>query len=439
MGRANVYLPDDLERRVKAAQIPISEVCQRALLAAVEAAEGLHHPFSGGVAVQFQRGWESGVRWTQAATSEAMLTVLRDQRLDIPTEMLPHDLYTLSQEQTLAWEAGFVEAARSLVRMPAPSASVGPGDEPEATTSNAPNAGEDAASEQPAAEPIELGDDSGSQIGVTLDGSPVCFDPHAAVRTGKSPLFAILGSADPRARLALSIAQDAASRGTGVVLIDLSGELSSRAKGLGRKVRVVRQSATALPKLDDLVQGAVGLGGLWQTFGSLSRSTGMGDLFGGSGTQRIEPGYVTIVRLSGDGQLGAGLAAMQLLSQFASKADFPRLLQVDLPAGMSIPSAVGSVLGRVVRVAREQNAAVGLSAESADTVAQIAGNGALLSTALAFATSSPVEADALRRLLGTDAPILLNPPGTAVTSSDDTWAVMRDLSGRLGQVRMEGW
>ncbi|MDQ1734055.1 MAG: hypothetical protein QOH56_306, partial [Pseudonocardiales bacterium] len=25
MGRANVYLPDDLERRVKAARIPISE------------------------------------------------------------------------------------------------------------------------------------------------------------------------------------------------------------------------------------------------------------------------------------------------------------------------------------------------------------------------------------------------------------------------------
>lgn len=433
MGRANVYLPDDLERRVKAAQIPISEVCQRALLAAVESVESLHPNFGEAVAVQFRRGWESGVRWTQAATSEAMLTLLRDQRLDIPTELLPHDLYALSQEQTLAWEAGFVEAARSLVRMPTP------GEKPEPTTTEAPDAHQVAEAEQPAAEPIELGDDSGSQIGVTLDGSPVSFDPHAAVRTGKSPLFAVLGSADLRARLALSIAQDAASRGTGVVLIDLSGELSSRAKGLGRKVRVVRQSATSLPKLDDLVQGAVGLGGLWQTFGSLSRSTGMGDFFGGSGTQRIEPGYVTIVRLSGGGQLGAGLAAMQLLSQFASKAEFPRLLQVDLPAGVSIPSAVGSVLGRVVRIAREQNAAVGLSAENADTVSQIAGSGALLSTALAFATSSPVEADALRKLLGADAPILLNPPGTAVTATDETWAVMRDLSGRLGQVRMEGW
>ena len=39
MGRANVYLPDELERRVKAAAIPISEVCQRALLVAVEEAE----------------------------------------------------------------------------------------------------------------------------------------------------------------------------------------------------------------------------------------------------------------------------------------------------------------------------------------------------------------------------------------------------------------
>ena len=34
MGRANVYLPDELERRVKAAQIPVSEVCQRALVIA---------------------------------------------------------------------------------------------------------------------------------------------------------------------------------------------------------------------------------------------------------------------------------------------------------------------------------------------------------------------------------------------------------------------
>lgn len=440
MGRANVYLPDDLERRVKAAQIPISEVCQRALLAAVESAEGLHHPFGETVGVQFRRGWESGVRWTQGASHEALLTLLRDQRLDIPAEMLPHDLYALSQEQTLAWEAGFVEAARTLVRIPAPGAAapaVEQPDEPDAPPRAATATTDEA--EQSSADPIELGDDSGSQLGVTLDGSPVSFDPHAAVRAGKSPLFAILGQADLRARLALSVAQDAASRGTGVVLLDLSGELSSRAKGLGRNVRVIRHSAASLPKLDDLVQGAVGLGGLWQTFGSLSRSTGVGELFGGSGGQRIEPGYVTIIRLAGDGQLGAGLAAMQLLSQFASKAEFPRLLQVDLPAGVSIPSAVGSVLGRVVRIAREQNAAVGLSAESADTVAQIAGSGALLSTAVAFATSNPVEADALRKLLGADAPILLNPPGTPAPSGHDTWAVMRDLHGRLGQVRMEGW
>ena len=65
MGRANVYLPDDLERRVKAAQIPISEVCQRALLAAVEAAEGTGHPFGEEVGRQFRRGWQAGLGWTE--------------------------------------------------------------------------------------------------------------------------------------------------------------------------------------------------------------------------------------------------------------------------------------------------------------------------------------------------------------------------------------
>ena len=47
MGRANVYLPDDLERRVKAARIPVSEVCQQALLKAVEAAESAQAPLLG--------------------------------------------------------------------------------------------------------------------------------------------------------------------------------------------------------------------------------------------------------------------------------------------------------------------------------------------------------------------------------------------------------
>ena len=114
---------------------------------------------------------------------------------------------------------------------------------------------------------------------------------------------------------------------------------------------------------------------------------------------------------------------------------------MDLPAGMTVPAPFASRLGRIVRTARQQNAAVGLSAENADTVGQLTGGGAMLSTAIAFATSSPAEADRLRTLLGVDAPILLNPPGSSVRPSeaDQIWAAMRDLHGRLGQVRMEGW
>jgi hypothetical protein len=57
----------------------------------------------------------------------------------------------------------------------------------------------------------------------------------------------------------------------------------------------------------------------------------------------------------------------------------------------------------------------------------------------AFATSNPVEADLLRDLLGSSAPILLNPPGAVPTSDEPTWVVMRDLHGRLGQVRLDAW
>ena len=464
MGRANVYLPDDLERRVKAARIPISEVCQRALLAAVQAAEGAGHPFGEDVGQQFQRGWQAGLRWTEQASHEALLTLLRDQRLDeIPAEMLPSDLYSLTQEQALAWEAGFAEAARATVRIPAP------GTVPETATVSSSSAGSaagpaagsaaagTAADAEPAtaepeaeapAEPAgesdgsasrdELGDDSGCQIGVTLDGNRVCFDPHAAVRAGKSPVFAVLGHADERARLVLSVAQDAAARGTGVVLLDLSGQLTSRATGLGKNVRVVRRPQAAVPRLEDLVQGAVGLGGLWDTVSGLSRGAGLAQLFTAPGDERIEPGYVTVIGLAGD-QLLAALPAVQIVGQLASRADFPRLLHVDLPAGITVPAPFAARLGRIVRTARQQNAAVGLSAENADTVGQLTGGGALLSTAVAFATSSPAEADRLRNLLGVDAPILLNPPGSTVRPSDETWAVMRDLHGRLGQVRMEGW
>jgi len=90
MGRANVYLSDDLERRVKAARLPISEICQRALLAAVEAAEGASPGFSEPITSQFYRGWDAGVRWTTTAPPASLLTLLRDQRLpDIPSDLLP--------------------------------------------------------------------------------------------------------------------------------------------------------------------------------------------------------------------------------------------------------------------------------------------------------------------------------------------------------------
>ncbi|HEX8080937.1 MAG TPA: hypothetical protein VF557_12045 [Jatrophihabitans sp.] len=457
MGRANVYLPDDLERRVKAAQIPISEVCQRALLAAVEAAEGTGHPFDQEVTAQYQRGWQAGLRWPQQASQEALLTLLRDQRLaEIPTELLPADQYSLTQEQALAWEAGFMEAARATVKIGQPTAGETAEPPSSSSTASAPEGSEGSEGSEAASEPAEdaggpatisttkrsaadeLGDDSGCQIGVTLDGHGVSFDPHAALRAGKSPVFAVLGQADERARLVLSVAQDAAARGTGVVLVDLSGQLTSRAAGLGKNVRVVRRSQTAIPRIEDLVQGAVGLGGLWDTVAGLSRGTGLTEMFTGSSDERIEPGYVTVIGLAGD-SLASALPAMQILGQLASKADFPRLLHVDLPAGITVPAPFASRLGRIVRTARQQNAAVGLSAENADTVGQLAAGGSLLSTAIAFATSSPAEADRLRNLLGVDAPILVNPPGTSVRHSDETWVVMRDLHGRLGQVRMEGW
>jgi hypothetical protein len=460
MGRANVYLPDDLERRVKAAQLPISEICQRALLAAVEAAEGSGHPFGPDIARQFQQGWQAALRWTEQAASEDLLTLLRDQRLaEIPAEMLPADLYSLTQEQVLAWEAGFMQAARATVPVPLPgTGGVEPADPASSVTESAEEpAGADSAGEnatEPMAEvpanPVdlskapgrdELGDDSGCQIGVTLDGNRVCFDPHAALRAGKSPVFAVLGQADERARLVLSVAQDAAARGTGVVLLDLSGQLASRAAGLGKNVRIVRRPQASIPRLEDLVQGAVGLGGLWDTVSGLSRGTGLAQMFAGSADERIEPGYVTVIGLSGD-QLATALPALQILGQLASRAAFPRLLHVDLPAGITVPAPFTSRLSRIVRTARQQNAAVGLSAENADTIGQLTGGGALLSTAVAFATSSPAEADRLRNLLGVDAPILVNPPGASARPSeeaDHTWAAMRDLHGRLGQVRMEGW
>ena len=84
--------------------------------------------------------------------------------------------------------------------------------------------------------------------------------------------------------------------------------------------------------------------------------------------------------------------------------------------------------------------AVGVSAESAQAVTDLGGgSGSLLSTVFAFATSSPVEADRLRGLIGSSAPILLNPPGAVTTADDPTWVVMRDLQGRVGQVHLDAW
>jgi len=469
MGRANVYLPDDLERRVKAARLPVSEICQRALLAAVEAAEGGQPGFNDSIAVQFQRGWEAAVRWIETAPVASLLTLLRDQRLEeIPAEVLPEDLYALTEEQTLAWEAGFMAAGRATVRPPLPATSSADSQRDgtgaaEATAASEANgaseatgafqgeergsaqhedgaAGTDSNRNGASTGSARLGDQTDCRIGVTLDGDPVSFDPLAAVRAGKSPLFAVLGESEPRARLVLSLAQDAAARGVGVVLLDLSGHLAARATGLGRNVRVVRRAQAPLPGFEEFVHGAVGLGGLWETVGSLSRGSGLADLLGGgSSDDRVEPGYVTVIGLPRENQLGAALSAVQVLTQFRSRVDFPRLLHVDLGEGINLPAGLGARLGGITRFARQQNVAVGLSAASADTVAQLAGNGAQLSTVIAFATSNPVEADRLRNLMGAGAPILVNPPGAPSVPSEETWAVLRDLEGRFGQVRMEGW
>src|SRR3954449_2030192 len=152
MGRANLYLPDDLERRVKAARIPVSEVCQQALLAAVEAveaAESRQTPFADAVTGAYRQGAQAGEQWARTASPVALLTLLRDQRLDqIPTDHLPESWYSLSDELTTAWEAGFVEAARAVARAavdvasasdPAPIST--PDDAPDDTTTSQPDDG----------------------------------------------------------------------------------------------------------------------------------------------------------------------------------------------------------------------------------------------------------------------------------------------------------
>lgn len=446
MGRANVYLPDELERRVKAAQIPISEVCQRALLAAVEAAEHGAGRFDDAVRAQLRRGRDAGESWAARAPVEQLLTLARRLSFDeIPADALPADLYALTREQALAWEAGFCAAARDAATAAVCADGV-PG---------APNdAGEQASGspEPPTVQllkpggrsetPAELGDDSGCQIGFTVDQTPVCFDPHTAVRAGKSPLFAILGPGDQRVRLCLSLAQDAASRGAAVIIVDASGQLSARARGLGKNVRVVRSSPPTMPSWDDLVGGAAGLGGLWELVSGWSASSGLGGLFGAAGQQLPPPGNVTVIDVAGDGGLASALSlaqAAQLLRQLATPADHPRLVHVDLPSTITVPAPIATGLSRIVHAARDRDTALGLSADSVRAVTDLSGNGSLLSTVFAFATSNPVEADQLRDLLGPTAPILMNPPGGTTAAQEQTWITMRDLHGRLGQLRLDAW
>ena len=139
MGRANVYLPDDLERRVKAARIPVSEVCQQALLAAVEAAEAQRPRLGEAVGDLYRRGAQAGERWARAASSLTLLALVRDQRVDpIPADHLPEAWYSLSEELTTAWEAGFVEAARAVARGVVSDALVSTSDPSPASAPSAP-------------------------------------------------------------------------------------------------------------------------------------------------------------------------------------------------------------------------------------------------------------------------------------------------------------
>jgi hypothetical protein len=131
--------------------------------------------------------------------------------------------------------------------------------------------------------------------------------------------------------------------------------------------------------------------------------------------------------------------AAHLLSQLNTPADHPRLVQIDLPSTVSLPAPLAARLGRMFRSGRKRNTALGIAAEDAQLVSGLSGSGSLLSTVFAFPTSNPVQADQLRDLLGPDAPILVNAPGAVVSGDEPTWVVMRDLDGRLGQVRLDAW
>ena len=71
-----IRLPDDLERRVKAARIPVSEVCQQALLKAVEAAESAQAPLlADGVTGAYRQGAQAGEQWARGASPVTLLTL----------------------------------------------------------------------------------------------------------------------------------------------------------------------------------------------------------------------------------------------------------------------------------------------------------------------------------------------------------------------------
>src|SRR3954451_18144381 len=484
MGRANIYLSDDLERRVRAPKLPISEICQQALLAAVDAAEADPAPLGSAIADCVTSGWTAGGEWAAGAETTDLLRLLRTGSLpEIPRDLLPGSWFSWSDEQTLAWEAGFVDAARTAVRkaltseLPTPTLPARtPPAAPAAVGAGKDASGEDTGQDKPdepgepdlAAlhEPValdkpsaqrggkgsgsRLGDSSRSYIGVDRDGNRVAFDPHAALAGDKSPLFAVLGPADQRARLTLSIGQDAASRGAAVVVVDLSGALARRATGLGRNVRIVRPTAPGgLPNLDELMRGSGNIRSVWEAVAGLAGSGLLpgsllpgGGLFPGgeSAEDVVKPGYVTVLSPSTDGAL-AGLlsaaSAVRTLAGLTSVTDHRRLLQVDLPSGVTVPAAIAKLITSQINTAREHDVAFGLSAESAETVTGVGGSGALLSTVFGFATTSPVEADRLRDLLGAHAPVLLSPPGSTPHAGDEAWCVMRDLEGRLGQVHID--
>src|SRR4051812_35370696 len=219
MGRANIYLSDDLERRVRAAKLPISEICQQALLAAVDAAEADPAPLGSAIADCVTSGWTAGGEWAAGAETTDLLRLLRTGSLpEIPRDLLPGSWFSWSDEQTLAWEAGFVDAARTAVRkaltseLPTPTLPARtPPAAPAAVASGKDASGEETGENEPGEpdlaalhEPValdkpsaqrggkgsgsRLGDSSRSYIGVDRDGNRVAFDPHAALAGDKSPL-----------------------------------------------------------------------------------------------------------------------------------------------------------------------------------------------------------------------------------------------------------